>query len=134
MKTKLLSLVLSLGLILPLIGQLEFRNVEILTNMHCMNCKKKIENELAYTKGVKEVEANLETKIVKVNYNPQQITEADLLKKIQELGYQATLLSKAEESMKNFSQEGKNNEDKKDCCKNKKCSKEKNKSCHDERK
>ena len=43
-----------------------------------MNCNKKIENELGYTKWVKEVETNLDTKMVKVTYNSQPVTEVEL--------------------------------------------------------
>ncbi|MCX7696123.1 MAG: heavy-metal-associated domain-containing protein [Bacteroidales bacterium] len=83
---------------MAILGQDEIREVKILTNMHCQNCKKKIENELAYTKGVVETIADLETKIVTVKYHSQQTSPEKLVEAIQKLGYQATDLTQTDQN------------------------------------
>lgn len=110
-----------ISMITPLVGQSEIREVKILTNMHCMNCKKKIENELGYTKGVVEAVADLETRVVTVKYNSQQISPEKLVETVQKLGYQATVLNQSNQAIPvESSTTGKENcEKKSSCCKKK---------------
>ncbi len=65
------------------------QEVQIATNLHCADCKAKIEADLAYAPGVKTVEANVETKVVTVKFNPKKTSTSELVQRIQKLGYQA---------------------------------------------
>ncbi len=59
-------------------------------NVHCNNCKKKIENSLPHEKGVKDLKVSVEEKTVWVKYDTEK-TNKDLLQKaIVKLGYTAT--------------------------------------------
>jgi copper chaperone CopZ len=63
--------------------------VSIQTNGTCQACKDKIEQGLAYEKGVKDVEYDLATSIVKVTYNAVKTDVEKLRKAINKLGFTA---------------------------------------------
>jgi len=52
-------------------------------------CKERIEETLAFEKGVKSSELDLENKIVKVIYNPGKITSDKIRNTISKAGYDA---------------------------------------------
>lgn len=56
-------------------------------NMFCENCKKKIEKNISWEKGVTDLRINLEEKTVKLRYNPQKTTVESLKTAIERLGY-----------------------------------------------
>lgn len=58
--------------------KVETKTVTYEVNMHCQSCKAKIERDIVFEKGVKEVEATLDKKLVTVKYDatktdPQKI-------------------------------------------------------------
>jgi copper chaperone CopZ len=61
--------------------------VVFLTDIFCDNCKKKIEKNISWEKGVKDLEVNLEKKTVKILYDPQKTDREKLQKAIEKLGY-----------------------------------------------
>ena len=61
--------------------------VVFLTNIFCNNCKAKIEKNISWEKGVKDLTVNLEKKTVTIVYNPQKTTEEKLKNAIEKLGY-----------------------------------------------
>jgi copper chaperone CopZ len=63
--------------------------VSIKTSAVCSMCKERIEQGLAFEKGIKDVNLDLSTKIVKVIYNTGKITPEAIRKKITSLGYDA---------------------------------------------
>ncbi len=67
------------------------------TNIHCDNCKKRVENDLPFRKGVKDVKADAETKKVEIEYDPAKTNVATLRTAIEKLGYTATEDPKPEE-------------------------------------
>jgi copper chaperone CopZ len=70
-------------------AQKKVEEVKIQTSAQCEDCKERIEKELVYTKGVKSVDLDLETKIVTVSYRTDK-TDADKLRKaIAGVGYDA---------------------------------------------
>lgn len=69
------------------------QEVKIATNLECAACKAKIEGDLAYASGVKNVEADVATKVVTVKYNPKKTSTDELVQRIQKLGYQAKAMS-----------------------------------------
>jgi copper chaperone CopZ len=56
-------------------------------NMFCENCKTKIEKNISWEKGVKDLTVDLEKKTVKIVYHPQKTTEEKLKKAVEKLGY-----------------------------------------------
>lgn len=55
----------------------------------CGMCKDRIEQGMAFEKGVKNILVNLDKKEVMLVYNPSKTNPADLKKKISALGYDA---------------------------------------------
>lgn len=58
--------------------------------MHCANCAKKVKENISFEKGVKDLEVNAETKLVKVTFDPSKTSAYKLQKAIERLGYTAT--------------------------------------------
>ena len=67
----------------------DLQSVKIKTSAQTELCKEKIENTLAYEKGVKDVELNLKTKVVTVKYNESKTNYENLLAAITKIGYNA---------------------------------------------
>jgi periplasmic mercuric ion binding protein len=67
------------------------KNVEIKikTSAVCGMCKDRIEQGLAFEKGIKDVNLDVETKIATIKYNPSKITPDEIRKAISKLGYDA---------------------------------------------
>lgn len=56
-------------------------------SMTCENCKKRIEKNIAYEKGVTDLVVNLPEKTVKVEYQDNKTDTLKLRKAIEKLGY-----------------------------------------------
>jgi copper chaperone CopZ len=67
------------------------KTVVIEASMTCDNCKKKIERDIAFEKGVKSVEANVETKKVTIRFDSSKNSEEKLVKAVEKLGYTAKI-------------------------------------------
>ena len=65
------------------------KTVNIEANLTCEGCKKTIETGLSKAKGVKEVKADPETKMVTVTYDESKTSEEKLVKSIERMGYKA---------------------------------------------
>ena len=67
------------------------KNVEIKikTSAVCGMCKDRIEQGLAFEKGIKDVNLDVETKIATIKYNPSKTTPDEIRKAISKLGYDA---------------------------------------------
>ncbi|MDW3192807.1 MAG: heavy metal-associated domain-containing protein [Cytophagales bacterium] len=65
------------------------QKAEILTSAICEMCKETIEYELTFTKGIKFVELDTDSKIVTVEFNPKKISVEDIRKGISGVGYNA---------------------------------------------
>ena len=63
--------------------------ISIKTSAQCDMCKERIEETLAFTKGVKKAELDLESKMVRVVYRKGKTDPADLRKAISAVGYDA---------------------------------------------
>ena len=59
------------------------------TTIHCKNCVKKVNDNISFEKGVKDLKVSLEDKLVTVTYDPSKTDEATLAKAIEKLGYKA---------------------------------------------
>lgn len=56
-------------------------------NMHCDNCKARIEKSITWAKGVKNLEIKLKAKTVRIVFDPRKTTKENLQKIIENLGY-----------------------------------------------
>ena len=57
--------------------------------MHCDSCAADIKETLEETAGVNSVDVTFQRKTAVVEYDDQTVQQATLVKKIQDLGYQA---------------------------------------------
>lgn len=62
-------------------------------SMTCENCKKRIEKNIAYEKGVSDMQVNLTRKTVSVTYRKDKTSVDNLLKAFEKLGYTAAVHS-----------------------------------------
>jgi len=87
-------LVISMGLVIlcntGLFSQ-DKKNVElkIKTSAVCGQCKDRIEQGMAYEKGIKDIVLDVDTKVATVRYNPGKTTPAEIRLAISKLGYDA---------------------------------------------
>jgi mercuric ion binding protein len=63
--------------------------VKIKTSALCEMCKKTIEHDLLFEKGIKKVTLDLDTKVVTVVYNPKKTDEEKIRIAITKIGYDA---------------------------------------------
>ena len=63
--------------------------ISIKTSVVCGMCKERVEKNLAYEKGIRDVDVNLETKLVFVRFDPRKTNPSEIRKKISGLGYDA---------------------------------------------
>lgn len=90
-KLKAVSIAISMFLVVGANAQKasSTKTVSIQTNGTCQSCKEKIEQGLAFEKGVKDVEYDLATAIVKVTYHAGKTDVETLRKAINKLGFTA---------------------------------------------
>ena len=67
--------------------------IKIKTSAMCGQCKERIESGLAYEKGVKDVQLDIETKIVTIKFNTKTTTPDEIRRKIAKLGYDADTIT-----------------------------------------
>lgn len=60
-------------------------------NLHCESCVKKIQNNLSYEKGVRDLKVSLENKEVMVTYIDGKNNPEALIKAFEKLGYSASV-------------------------------------------
>ena len=65
------------------------QTVKIKTSAICKMCKARIERNLAYEKGVTDVNLDVATKVVTVSFNPQKTNVAKIKANIVKTGYDA---------------------------------------------
>lgn len=63
--------------------------ITIKTSAECGTCKKKIEHDLPFEKGVQSVNLNLDNKVVTVVYNAAKTNPDKIRKAIAHMGYDA---------------------------------------------
>jgi len=71
--------------------------VTFVVNMSCDNCVKKVEKNIAFEKGVTDLQCQLSTKTVKVTFDPEKTTEKKLIAAFKKIGYTAEPQSTASE-------------------------------------
>ena len=90
-RLKVVSIAVSMFLVVGANAQKasSIKVASIQTNGTCQPCKEKIEQGLAFEKGVKDVEYDLATSIVKVTYHAEKTDVEKLRKAINKLGFTA---------------------------------------------
>lgn len=78
----------------------EKKVVKILTSLDCQACIDKINKNIAFEKGVRKIEADLETKIVTITYRADKTTPEELAKAIRKLGYTTEIMPEKEKTEK----------------------------------
>lgn len=63
--------------------------VSFTTNMTCHKCQQKLSENLAFEKGVKGLDVNLEKQTITFTYDPAKTTPEKLAAAIKKLGYKA---------------------------------------------
>ena len=62
-----------------------------ITGMHCDSCASLIKEALEETAGVRDADVNYGGKTAVVNFDPNVVQRKTIVKKIQDLGYRATV-------------------------------------------
>ena len=68
------------------------RQVRFSTSIDCSKCVQKVTENISFEKGVKDLEANLADKEVKVVYDAAKTDTLTLAKAIRKLGYEAKVI------------------------------------------
>ena len=92
------------------------------SNMTCNGCKTAIEKELNKTDGVEQVNADVESNVVKVTYNPTKTNSESIQKVIKKTGFKADAVKSCEGKSKECCDGKKKASAKKEgeCCEDKK--------------
>ncbi|MBQ1649003.1 MAG: heavy-metal-associated domain-containing protein [Bacteroidales bacterium] len=62
------------------------------TSIHCANCGKKVQENISFEKGVKDLKVDVPTKQVTVTFNTAKTDTTKLKKAINKLGYSAEVV------------------------------------------
>jgi periplasmic mercuric ion binding protein len=73
----------------------EVKEVKFKSDVECLTCKGKIEKHMSFCKGVKSVNADVETKTVTIGYNPAKTDESKLKAELEKTGFGAELITKS---------------------------------------
>lgn len=71
------------------------KNIETLicwTSMDCEGCVAKIEKNIAFEKGVKDLKVDLKTKLVTVKYRTDKTSPEKIEKALKDLGYKTEII------------------------------------------
>jgi len=71
----------------------EEKSIMFKTSATCESCKEAIEKAMAYEKGVKKSELNLDNKVVTIWYNEKKTSPEKIKKAIVDAGYEANLVT-----------------------------------------
>ena len=68
----------------------ELKEVTFKVDLHCGNCVKKVQENIAFEKGVKDMKVSLEEQTVMLKYDAAKTSEETLKAAIEKLGYPVT--------------------------------------------
>lgn len=68
----------------------EVKEVTFVVAIDCENCVKKVQENIAFEKGVKDLKITLEDQTVALKYDAAKTTESTLKAAIEKLGYEVT--------------------------------------------
>lgn len=108
MKTKSLATAIALLIGLAALAQKEpvkvdkGYKVEIKTSAVCEMCKEAIESDLVFEKGVKDVNLDVDSKVLTVVYNEKKTDPETIRKRVTKVGYHADDLQRDPEAYDNL--------------------------------
>lgn len=70
----------------------EIKTVVFSAHLHCKNCVKKVEENIAYEKGVEDLKVSLENQTITVTYDASKTSVEKLAAAIGKLGYPAKVV------------------------------------------
>jgi periplasmic mercuric ion binding protein len=70
--------------------------VKVQTNLDCDACKKKIEDYMAFERGVTAIKADVPSKVVTIEYRSNRTDEDKLVAALKKLGYEAEVIEESE--------------------------------------
>lgn len=76
------------------------KKIETMTcwaSLDCESCQDKVEKNIAFEKGVKDLEVDLKSKLIKISYRPNKTSPQKLEKAIQDLGFKTEIVAEKEE-------------------------------------
>lgn len=73
--------------------KVELKEVTFDVELHCVNCVKKVQENIAFEKGVKDLHVCLEDQIVYIKYDAAKTSEDKLRAAVEGLGYKVKGLS-----------------------------------------
>lgn len=68
----------------------ELKEVTWTVNLHCENCVEKVNENIAFEKGVKDLKVSLEEGTVYIKFDPSKTTEEKLAEAMKKLGYEVS--------------------------------------------
>ena len=71
----------------PKKAKAEIKEVNFHVHLHCANCVKKVQENIAFEKGVKDLKVSLDDQTVALKYDAAKTSEATLKSAIEKLGY-----------------------------------------------
>lgn len=90
MKTKILALTMCLAMVFSFgttfANKKDKVTVTFKAELHCKSCKAKIEKNLPFEKGVKDLKVDMAKKTIKIVYRKDKTTEAKLIAAIEKCG------------------------------------------------
>lgn len=98
LKTALLSAIIILFAISTSTAQkpANREEIKIQTDLDCEVCKKKIEDYMAFERGVTAIHADVPTKVVTIEYRTNRTDEEKLLAALRKLGYEAEVIKETD--------------------------------------
>ncbi|MBT3207897.1 MAG: cation transporter [Bacteroidetes bacterium] len=90
-KLRFIILIISMLIIQHSVAQnsKEVAVIKFKSDVKCNSCKSKIEKDMSFTKGVKSVNACIDSKIVTIRYRTDKTTAEDIEKALVKAGYGA---------------------------------------------
>lgn len=64
------------------------QEVTFVVSLHCENCVRKVQDNIPFEKGVKDLKVSLEDKTVWIQYSPDKTSRDKLVSAIERLGYE----------------------------------------------
>ena len=80
--------------------QANVQEVTFVTTIDCKNCVKKVEANLPYEKGIKDMKVTLDDQTVWIKYDANKTDKEKLAEAIRKLGYEAEEVIPEEEAKK----------------------------------
>ena len=80
--------------------QADLKEVTFVTTIDCKNCVKKVEANLPYEKGIKDMKVTLDDQTVWIKYDANKTDKEKLAEAIRKLGYEAEEVIPEEEAKK----------------------------------